>query len=229
MPNGSTSATPMMHSAIRWAVCAVGAALVVVATTLAYNPPQNSTTQYDHKQRVLKREVKEVPPSSLSVALLGGGVLLILFGANGLLLLRVSGPGFVAETHSLEDLAKGFYRSRPDLLAKATEDTQSGDQGEPADDASTNQKAAAIIEQNGVIVKVYDLQSVPSNILAHAILNWPDNSRPQTVGDFEFASKPVGKGNRPWTVQFSGLKPVIVTYGGRGNNHGAPTVRFTDN
>lgn len=222
----------MMHRAIRWGVCGLGTALVMGATALAYLPPQQNTTEYDHRQRVVKHEVKEVPPSSLSVALLGGGVLLILFGANGLPLLRVSGPGFAAETHSLEDLAKGFYRDRPELLTGPVGDPQGTDNADGAggavDDDSASQTAAATIEQNGVTVKVYDLQSVPSNILADAILNWPDQTKPQTVGAFEFASKPVGKGNRSWTVQFGGFKPVVVTYGGRGNNRGVATVRFAD-
>lgn len=221
-------AIPVMRTAIRWSVCSLGAVLILGAAALAYLPPTQDTIEYDGTATVVKREVREVAPSSLSVSLLGGGILLILFGANGLPLLRITGPGFGAETHPIDKLVKDFYRDRPELLQES-ETQQHGDAGAtPAgreEDASASPPAASTIEQNGVTVKVYDLESVPAKLMADVIDGWPGDTPPLTLGILEFASKPVGQGNRPWTVQFRGFPPVSVTYGGRGNQDTA-TVRL---
>ncbi len=78
-----------------------------------YHPAKQSSVELDGSLKPLKVEVREIEPSTLSAALLGGGVILILFGANGLPLLRFSAAGIVAETHPVAEIAQKVLKENP--------------------------------------------------------------------------------------------------------------------
>ncbi|MDC9651020.1 hypothetical protein [Xanthomonas perforans] len=227
-----SSTVKMMPPLLRWGLCILGVAMVAGAAGLFYHPAKQSSVELDGSLKPLKVEVREIEPSTLSAALLGGGVILILFGANGLPLLRFSAAGIVAETHPVAEIAQKVLKENPELLQNS-EPVRSGaesrstpdEEGDGEEEPSESQSAAATIEQNGIKVKVYDLRSVPSRLLADSISKWPGGKPPATIDQFEFASKPEGRGNKSWTVKFGGFDPLVVTYGGNGKTREA-TVRF---
>lgn len=225
----------MMPSHLRWGLGVLGTAMVLGAAALVYQPPRQSVVEFGRDLKPVKVEVREVSSSTLSAALLGGGVLLILFGANGLPLLRFSAAGIVAETHPVAAIAKKVFKENPALLQNpepvgsgAEPPSRQDAEGDGEEEPSESQSAAATIEQDGIKLKVYDLRSVPSRLLADSISKWPGGSPPATVDQFEFASKPEGRGNKSWTVKFGGFDPLVVTYGGNGKTREA-TVRFATN
>ncbi|MEB2183789.1 hypothetical protein VDS28_18755 [Xanthomonas campestris pv. campestris] len=228
-PNATVT---MMPSHLRCGLGVLGTAMVLGAAVLVYRPPKQSVVEFDRDLKPVKVEVREVSSSTLSAALLGGGVLLILFGANGLPLLRFSAAGIAAETHPVAALAQRVYEENPGLLQNpeplpsgVAGPTSQDEGGDGEEEPSESQSAAATIEQNGIRVKVHDLRSVPSRLLADSISKWPGGNPPATVDQFEFASKPEGRGNKSWTVKFGGFDPLVVTYGGNGKTREA-TVRF---
>ncbi len=94
-------------------LCILGVAMVSGAAALFYHPAKQSSVELDGSLKPLKVEVREIEPSTLSAALLGGGVILILFGANGLPLLRFLPLALLQRRIRLQRLPKRFLRKTP--------------------------------------------------------------------------------------------------------------------
>lgn len=209
----------LMSSRLRRGPFLFGVAMTLRRAALRYYPAKQSSAELDQELRAVNIEV---PSSMLSVALLSGSVLLMLFGANGLPLHRFSASNIATETHSVAALAQRIFQDNPALLQNVgplrpgVAGQNSHDQNGDVEDPSESQSAVAAIEQSGIKVKVYDLRSVPSGLLVDSISKWPGGNPPATVNEFEFSSKPDRRENKSWAVKVGGFDSLVMTCGGHG-------------
>lgn len=206
-----SSDAPKLSTASRWIAGIVGVLLIGASIAFAYFPPTPSTVEHDHKDAQVKRVTTPTDLSSVLITVLLSGVGLLLFALNGYRFTRLSAAGLSADSDAVAEGARKQLAQTDDQAPSIAIDKSS-----EADPRPT-QAPASTVEANDSEYAIYTLDDVPSKVIQDALSSWPpDQPRPASLAEFEFAARKKGQGNHAWNLKFRGLPLVEVTYGGYG-------------
>lgn len=208
---------PKLHWAARLVCGLLGAALIAGAGLLMYKPPLHETISRDSKDFQVTRVSEPMELGSAVVAILFGGLGVLLFALNGYRFSKFSAGGVSAESDAVaqsaaKDLAKPNDETTPIKI----------DKGAEPDPQPTQPAVGSVVAEDGEYA-VYQLSDVPVKVVTHALSALTaQKTAPDTLSDFEYASRKKGKGNHAWRLKFRGKPPIVVTYGGQAKS--LPTV-----
>jgi len=189
---------------------------------MLYCPPEKVSRELDGKGTVIKVLLESTDVTTPFLSIFLAGVALVVFGINGIRFAKITAAGVSAEAPDATAAATNYYKApsedRPQNEVKV-EEKESPD--------PTDVPAGYLEAEDGGKYAVFKLNEVPSSVIADALASWPkDDSKPEDLSGFEFATRKTGKGNHPWTLKFKGKKAVIVSYGGFAK--AGPTVSQTE-
>lgn len=168
-------------------------------------------------------------PSSIVLALLAFGSLLLFIAVNGRRISNLKLPGGAEFTSAIEQETKAAVTAltpkvgeisgtgtdshgnaqvgtSPGTNSSARSDTASQPQGTPS----------KTTQVNGVELGVYALDAVPVRVLRDLLDKMPESELPQLFA-VEFVARRSGRGNHPWLIKFRAEEKIWkVAYGGHG-------------
>lgn len=156
----------------------------------------------------VSRETRDL--STIAAIPLVASFALLFFILNGLRITRFFIGNLGADTRNTEDAVASASKNLSDDVKKA-EVVAEGESPE----AITQPRSVVSNSTRSREEAVYLLQDIPPEVITDALAHWPrDLPKPQSLSELEFASRRIGRGNYPWTLKFTGIQPVKVSYGG---------------
>ncbi len=194
---------------LRWLSGIVAIILIFSSFWLVYSPPVRAIQELDSTGKIIKTTTNQADINIPFVTIFVGGLSLLLFAVNGLLISKVAAGNLSAETINPREKARQFLETPEQNRSEAPVEIKKS-APEPSDIPSN------IVTTKDGEFAVYKLDELPSGIIADALLSWPDSiSKPDDLSTFEFATRKTGKGNHPWTLKFKGKQAIVVSYGGQ--------------
>ena len=186
------------------------AVLLICGAILTIKPPIRHTKEQVGNQEA-RRITTPAETSTLSVTLILAGVATAVLAINGLKITKLSVAPVSAEATGPGDKAEAFYSAKEQLVMVNVH-VDDAEQGAP----QPTESPVRILPTVGGGVEVYGLTEIPPSVLRDALAHWPATVLfPTDMSDFEFATRPTGKGNHAWTIRFKDKDAVMVSYGGR--------------
>lgn len=195
---------------LRWLSSILGIGLSVGSLAMLYCPPEKVSRELDGKGTVIKVLLESTDVTTPFLSIFLAGMALVVFGINGIRFAKITAAGVSAEAPDATAAATTYYKApsedRPQTEVKV-EEKESPD--------PTDVPTGYLEAEDGGKYAIYKLNEVPSSVISDALASWPkEDSKPEDLSGFEFATRKTGKGNHPWTLKFKGKKAVIVSYGG---------------
>jgi len=219
----ANAAVEMLTKGERRVMGLLGTGLLVASLTVASPialPSESWTTDAFGARTRSDYSRESVVRTPEFLALLAGGLLLILVSLNGRRISRVKIRDMEFDScqgAAGKELAKHL---RPQLS------TDSEVEEAPKEVLPAGSAIAVESIGEGDDVGIYSLDDVPARVISDAIANWPDDAgvAPANVAEFVVAIRRFGRGNHPWFVEFKNRRPVKVSYGGRGKDESTVTA-----
>jgi hypothetical protein len=188
-------------------------ALLVIACFLAFNSPvKEHETKCDNNGKVEYSEKSTKSNSEIVIFLGTASLLLMIWCVNGLRLSRLSfGPVSSETLSSPVDAAKAYVNTgtTPVEITAADDDV-------PAPETKPGESPQGVIPIADEDEGIFAIESVPVQVLFDLFSRWPQSiPKPSDLSTFEFASRKLGRGNKPWTVKFRDTPAIRISYGGR--------------
>ncbi len=204
-----------LPTGIRWCSGILGLLLIGLAAMLiAWCFPTAYEWKGDGTMVKSTRAVSDL--SGVVTALVLAGVGLFVFALNGVRLVKFGAGSLVAEGSQAVEYAKRRMEHPP-----SDEDARKVDLPDD-EDVEPTEAPAAVLDGD---MAVFELNDVPTKVIRDALVQWPDTagSPPDSLAEFQFASRKRGRGSHPWILKFEARPEVRVFYGGRGKS--GATVR----
>ncbi len=210
---------PYIPSRLRWASGITAMFLILFAFLIVYSPPIRSSQEFDGTGNIIKNTITQAEIDIPFVTVFVGGLSLLLFAINGLLISKLSAAGVSAETIAV---TQENVEETLSAVEKLNSNEQVNLEKENLQLLDIPVNTIAIDKGN---YAVYKLDEIPVSVITDALsATWPQNiSKPDNLSTFEFATRKTGQGNNPWILKFRNKLPVVVQYGGRGNKR-RPTI-----
>lgn len=195
---------------LRWLSSLLGVGLSIGSLVMLYCPPEKASRELDGKGTVIKVLLESTDVTTPFLSIFLAGVALVVFGINGIRFAKITAAGVSAEAPDATAAATNYYKAPSEDRPQTEVQVAEKESPDP-----TDVPAGYLEAEDGGKYAVYKLNEVPSSVITDALASWPtEDSKPEDLSGFEFATRKTGKGNHPWTLKFKGKKAVIVSYGG---------------
>lgn len=199
-PQLSKSGHSEMPISLRWVLALAGIALCGASVYLYCHPPLQRTWYALGTPAAEVLQTQSDMPFFLTGCIVSG-VILIIFGSNGLRVRSVSREGI--ELFWAQEITRVIQTEPTGQASPAQSTNMPDDASEPP-----NSKRHVI---DGIAYTKFDLAEIPKHVLKDAESNFKLKKY-----DVEFAYRQSGKGNHAWYLQKSNSPDVYrLTYGGR--------------
>ena len=193
----------------RWAAGLLGLSLVALAIASIVLPFATSY-EWGSGGAIDKSARNASDLATFATTALVAGAALFAYAINGVRLVRLGVGSVAIEGNPTVDAAKE-HQSRPPADSVGEVELPEEDDVRPVE-----QPAAELVTRDGT-VGVFELKDVPARVIRDALEKWPASvgSPPDSLGEFQFATRKRGKGPHPWILKFQSKPEVRVFYGGR--------------